>query len=468
MYSNMKKILWLWIAAVGLMALWSCGDSETLSGTAYDPAQPLVLESFSPTEGMLATQVIVKGKNFGTDTELIHVYFNEKEAPVISSTGEQMLVLAPKLPGEDCVVKVVVGEQEQVFDQHFAYTVQTNVTTVVGGDRNAQNFPVGGENLAEVQFNCAMDRPLVVDSEGNIYCILHIGEGNNPDAVYVLNEESGKIRMLESEITTFLNQNYLCYDANTDRCYRFFGNIGSNELYYYDRLNDFAQTRGTTIDWHREDGVDDTPTVDGWNQWACKHQWVSRPSDGLWYGRIDQGYFASLNPETGHATDISGFYDKRHGNSGTGFAGNAGECDGMAFDPADDTKLYFAMTDLNAILLYDFETGRVSIYAGSTDGAGGWMDGRCAEALFNSPRQISIDADRNMYIADSNNHCIRKIVMSTGYVSTVAGVPQQPGYVNGTGEVAQFDTPVGLVIARDGTIYVGDSNNRAIRRIAIE
>ena len=140
----------------------------------------------------------------------------------------------------------------------------------------------------------------------------------------------------------------------------------------------------------------------------------------------------------------------------------------MAFDPADDTKLYFAMTDFNAILLYDFETGRVSIYAGSTDGAGGWMDGRCAEALFNSPRQISIDADRNMYIADSNNHCIRKIVMSTGYVSTVAGVPQQPGYVNGTGEVAQFDTPVGLVIARDGTIYVGDSNNRAIRRIAIE
>jgi hypothetical protein len=115
----------------------ACSDDETGGGVPYDASKPLVLESFFPTEGALATKVILKGSNFGTDVDMIHVYFNEKEAPVISSTGDRMLVLAPKLPGEDCIVRVVVGEQEKTFEQHFAYEIRTNVTTVVGGDRSA-------------------------------------------------------------------------------------------------------------------------------------------------------------------------------------------------------------------------------------------------------------------------------------------------------------------------------------------
>ena len=140
----------------------------------------------------------------------------------------------------------------------------------------------------------------------------------------------------------------------------------------------------------------------------------------------------------------------------------------MAFDPTDDTKLYFAMTGLNAIMLYDFETETVSVYAGSSSKTSGWRDGRRSEALFAAPRQICIDADRNMYVADYDNHCIRKIVMETGYVTTLAGIPQTSGYMDGTGEVAQFNHPYGLVLSKDGALYVGDSENRAIRRVAIE
>lgn len=73
-----------------------------------------------------------------------------------------------------------------------------------------------------------------------------------------------------------------------------------------------------------------------------------------------------------------------------------------------------------------------------------------------------------MYVADKQNHCVRKIAMKTGYVSTVAGLPQQAGYRNGTDEVAQFNQPIGLVIDSNDVLYVGDSENRAIRRIAVE
>lgn len=71
-------------------------------------------------------------------------------------------------------------------------------------------------------------------------------------------------------------------------------------------------------------------------------------------------------------------------------------------------------------------------------------------------------------MADRDNHCIRKITMKTGYVSTVAGIPQKAGYQNGTSEVALLNQPVGLVIDSDDIMYIGDSENAAIRRLAIE
>lgn len=459
-----------------VFGLTSCNDDDETQGTPHDPSQPVVIESFAPTEGMLATQVIITGSNFGTDKESLHVFFNDKEAPIISSSGNKILVLAPKLPGRyvngeldnNCQVRVVVGDKEATAAETFFYNVQTNVTTVVGGDRSATSYPLGGENLAEVQFNCNMERGLVIDSENNIFFALNVEEGNNPTSVYVINEESGKIRLLESGITAWLNGTYLAYDPLNDRCYRLLANGGSHETYYYDRYNDFAQTRGFTMNWIQPNGINDQPNIDGWNLWSCKHSMVMRPSDKCWYMRIDQGYFVKIDSETGQMTDISGRYDRRHDNNGPGFAGTDGECDGMAFDPADDTKLYFSMTGLNAIMLYDFETETLSVYAGSNTKQAGFLDGRCNEALFNSPRQIAIDNDRNMYIADYENHCIRKIVMETGYVTTMAGIPQKAGYVNGTGDIAQFDHPYGLVLSKDGTLYIGDSNNRAIRRIAIE
>ena len=461
--------------ALGL-GMTSCSDDDDQKGTPYDPSQPVVIESFAPTEGMLATQVILTGSNFGTDKERIHVYFNDKEAPVISSSGNKILVLAPKLPGKyvngdldnNCVIRVVVDDKEATASETFFYNVQTNVTTVIGGDKSATTNPVGGEDLAEVQFSVNMNRPLVIDSENNIYFILATGSDSNQDAVYVINEESGKLRVLDSDITTWLNVSYLSYDPIHDRCYRYFGNSGSNETYYYDRYNDFAQTRGVTMSWIQDDGVNDVPSYDGLGFVNTKEQWAVRPSDGMWYCRMNGGYLVQLNPETGRMTDVSGRYDRRHGVNGSGFGGTDGDCYGMAFDPTDDSKLYFTLTSTNSVLVYDFNTGTLNSYAGSSSGTAGWLDGRRSEALFNSPRQICIDEDHNMYVADYGNHCIRKIVMGTGYVSTMAGIPQSAGYTNGTGDVAQFDNPVGLVLAKDGSLYVGDQNNRAIRRIAME
>ena len=92
---------------------------------------------------------------------------------------------------------------------------------------------------------------------------------------------------------------------------------------------------------------------------------------------------------------------------------------------------------------------------GSTDGTG-------TSARFNGPYKITFDSVGNLYVADNNNHRIRKITPG-GVVSTFAGSTQ--GYLDGTGTNAQFNFPSGLELDSSGNLYVADSTNNRIRRI---
>ena len=108
-------------------------------------------------------------------------------------------------------------------------------------------------------------------------------------------------------------------------------------------------------------------------------------------------------------------------------------------------------------------TGVVTTVAGTALNQGNKND-TGADAEFNGPRGITTDGT-NLYVADAVNHLIRKIVISTGVVSTVAGTGSS-GSSNGTGTSASFNEPSG--ITTDGTnLYVGDGENHLIRQIVI-
>ncbi|MDO5446802.1 MAG: hypothetical protein Q4F34_03385, partial [Prevotellaceae bacterium] len=130
---------------------------------------------------------------------------------------------------------------------------------------------------------------------------------------------------------------------------------------------------------------------------------------------------------------------------------------------------YYTNTEKNCIYRMNVFTAKIDVLTGQASMSGaGHLDGKLAQAQFNSPRCMVKDSEGNLYVADSGNHCIRKINLKTGFVSTVAGLPQQAGYVNGTSETAKFNKPMGLCIDKDDILYVGDSENHAIRRVAIE
>jgi sugar lactone lactonase YvrE len=94
---------------------------------------------------------------------------------------------------------------------------------------------------------------------------------------------------------------------------------------------------------------------------------------------------------------------------------------------------------------------------GSTDGSGG-------AALFNHPQGVAADAGRNLYVADTYNHTIRKIT-ANGTVTTLAGTAGVPGSADGTGAAARFNSPQGVTIDAAGNLYVADTANATVRKI---
>jgi hypothetical protein len=99
-----------------------------------------------------------------------------------------------------------------------------------------------------------------------------------------------------------------------------------------------------------------------------------------------------------------------------------------------------------------------------TQGRHGSADGTGANASFSSPAALASDRAGNLFVAD--NATIRKVVIATRTVTTLAGKAGQTGTADGTGAAARFGSPLGIAYDGSGTVYVADGNR--IRKIAAD
>ena len=122
--------------------------------------------------------------------------------------------------------------------------------------------------------------------------------------------------------------------------------------------------------------------------------------------------------------------------------------------------LYITDTGNNVVRRLSLEDGAVTVTAGSPL-EGGYRDGLGRAARFNGPTGLSTDGER-LYVADTENHVIRQIEISTGRVTTLAGNPGERGGRNGKGRAASFNSPRGLYF-NEGELFVADRWNHVIR-----
>lgn len=438
-------LLWC-VALFGAMTLVGCSDSDTVTpGTPGTPEEPtevpkgeFALSTFSPTYGKYLQKVIFSGSGF-TSPDQMKVYFNQREAAVVgvSPDGTKFYALAPRLPGDDCVISVVQGEDSLTYNDTFAYTASTTVETLCG--TGYSGLKMGSLAEAEISpYYC------VADKSNNLFvCSRNNGDngGSGDHSLVRIDMEAGEVSMVhqgtignvpacdpETQIVTI----------PTETALGSFVELNPIEMW---------SPRFRNYTWDPNKGLD------GANEW--KHCMVVNPSDGLVYCRHYYGHIVKINPKTLESEYI--------------FRTETFNTYGMCFRKSEPNVLYFTSWEHHCIYKLDMnlpqEEWHVEKITGGT-GNGGHRDGELDKSMFNHPSMIFADSDDNMYLADYDNHCIRRITPEN-QVETVLGRPGEPGWEDGAKETALFNGPRGVAIDHLDNVYIADWKNARIRKLSI-
>jgi hypothetical protein len=200
--------------------------------------------------------------------------------------------------------------------------------------------------------------------------------------------------------------------------------------------------------------VDDSPGIP-----AQFNNPDSITNDGffLYVGERNSGKIRTVNMTTGVVSTLETFLASSpatpfHFNSLSGLT-------------TDGVWLYATDSVDNVVQRIKIDTGMVDVFAGSVGVSGSSDTGVGIPPKFFQPIGITTDGIF-LYVSDFGNHTIRKISISSGEVTTLAGSPGQPGAVNDVGAAARFKNPKG--IATDGSnLYVSDYFSHTIRKVVI-
>lgn len=183
---------------------------------------------------------------------------------------------------------------------------------------------------------------------------------------------------------------------------------------------------------------------------------------------IENHVIRKIQISDGAIVTIAGSFGISGNTDGTGAVARFRQCAGVCID-STNTNLY--VTDLNhRVRRIVIATGAVTSLAGPLNGATGLIDATGTNARFASPFGLCIDqTDTNLYVCDSYNHSIRKIVIATGAVSTFAGrIDGGIGLADYSGTDAFFNVPNGIVMSPDyKSLYVTEWTNACIRKIEL-
>lgn len=182
----------------------------------------------------------------------------------------------------------------------------------------------------------------------------------------------------------------------------------------------------------------------------------------IYIGDLNNRRVRRVDAASGIITSIAGngtedFSDGVPANS-TGLGTTAG----IAID--QNSNVYVSDSSFRRIRRIDARTGIITTVAGD-GGADFNGDNRPATSASISPQGIAIDNAGNLLIADTGNHRVRRVNLTTGIITTVAG--KEPGFAGDGGQAtaASLNLPIAIGVDKDGNIYVSDTGNLRVRRI---
>jgi DNA-binding beta-propeller fold protein YncE len=167
---------------------------------------------------------------------------------------------------------------------------------------------------------------------------------------------------------------------------------------------------------------------------------------------------------TGRIATFAGTGAAEHSGNG-GKATAAGTFGARAVKVGTDGTVYILERQGSSLRAVDPATGIITTVAGTTARGYGGDGGPALAAVFDAPKEMALDRDGSLLIVDTENHAIRRIDRATGIVDNLAGGRQGNGGDGGPAAAAGLDRPHGAIVGPDGAIYIGDTNNHRIRKV---
>jgi len=471
-----KKERWLlsWILATFIVFSFSitgCKTDDQIISEAksFDPSKPVVVSDFNPKSGGMGQRLVIYGQNFGNDPEDITVTIGGKKAIVINVVGESLYCLVPKqaYTGE-VVVRVgkksteVIGKADKLFD----YQRNMVVSTLIGyrndrgdepwkdgkfKDEDQNKMASGFWNPSFMKFDPLNPKHLWMTFDGN-------------NGLYLINFEDSTVTKKRSDFDRPRS-----IDFTIDNQYMIIAEDRGGE-------NDRATYRLS-----RERNWQDMEILTRYRQ--CNGASIHPINGEMYFNSYEKGQFFRF--------DLNKYFNE-------GLGDKEYETLFVVHDPSWEYKIfihpsgnyaYVVVVNRHYILRVDYnwekkQFNQPYLVCGELKGAG-YADGVGSSVRLNTPYQgvfvknpdyVGGKSDEyDFYFTDQYNHAIRKLTPE-GSVTTFAGrgsasINSNPyGYVDGDlRQEARFDRPSGLAYnEEEHAFYIGDQENRRIRKIALE
>jgi len=201
-------------------------------------------------------------------------------------------------------------------------------------------------------------------------------------------------------------------------------------------------------------------------QFATPHSIALDSADNLYIADIANHRIRKVDAKAGTITTIAGTGEAQPPIDGQTAAGKPMKGPRALF--VDGGTLWIGLREGHSVWRMDLATGMLKHVSGTGKPGFTGDGGPAKDATFNGPKGIAVGPDKCVYVADTENHAIRKIDLASGTISTIAGsFPLKKGGEGDGGPAtdATMDRPHGICVAADGTVYIGDTLNHRVRRV---
>jgi len=401
--------------------------------TTIVAGQDPYLTSINPAGGWTDTVVTIRGLHFGSVPDPIVVNFGSQPATVKKRTDTLLIVAAPAPAGGAAGTVAVSVAVHNKISNSLSFTYINNIPP---DPVLASLSPISGWTDTLVTIKGA-----------------HFGTDPNPIAVS-FGTQPATVKQRTDTLLVVATPAPVGGQAGTVQVTVAVNGKTSNGLSFtYSPPVSAAHYIVSTVAGNGTQGYLDGPALSA--EFDLAYYPAVDPSGNIYVSDQSESRIRKISP--------AGVVSTLAGTGASGFKDGPGDS-AQFFNPRGIT------TDAQGnIYLADFSNNRirkitpagvVSTFAG---GAFGYSDGPALTAKFLEPCGVTMDAQGNFFVADSYNNRIR-MISAAGIVSTVAGNGTL-GLTDGPAAIAQFQVPYGVAVDAQGNIYVADTYNNAVRKI---